>query len=95
MLILQRKAGEWRRFSKFSVVCNSETSVSAQAAEARVRGQHSAEVAALQGNLDLALARAPELERQLRDARCEMDELEASARSVHTSLQVCLIKLYV
>lgn len=45
-------------------------------------------MAELQGELDLARARVPDLERQLLAARCEMDELEASARSVHRSLQV-------
>lgn len=62
--------------------------MSLQTAEGRIREEHSDEVEILQRELDLARGRLPDLERQLLEARCEMDELEQSARSVHRSLQV-------
>ncbi len=53
-----------------------------------MQGERSAEVAALQGDLDQARLAVAELEGQLLAARCDLEELEASARGVHRSLQV-------
>ncbi len=53
-----------------------------------MRGHHSVEVAALQGELDQAQCTAAEKQEQLLAARCDLEELEANARGVHRSLQV-------
>lgn len=58
-----------------------------QTAEERVQGEHGAEVAGLQERLDEACTRAADAEQQLLTARCEMQELEESVRSVHRALQ--------
>ncbi|BDA48908.1 hypothetical protein COCOBI_13-0170 [Coccomyxa sp. Obi] len=59
-----------------------------KAVEARMRGDHSAEVAALQGELDQSRRMVAEVNGQLLAARCDLEELEASARGVHRSLQL-------